>query len=520
MPVVTTNDDLMARALDAMASSRAHQDPDYPRFHLAAPVGRLNDPNGLLIRDGEYHAFYQFGPFHPEKTVYWGHASSRDLITWRQHEPAIAPGDWYDRNGAYSGGAFFEGPRAWLHYTGNVKTADGAREAYQCAVVSDDLVTFTKHPGNPLIAGLPDGYTAHLRDPQIHRDGDDYLMLLGAQRTNETGCLLTYRSRDLAAWEFTGELTFGALGDRFDDFGYMWECPNLVRVYDDVRGEERDVLIFCPQGVSEIGDNFQNVFPCGYLAGRLEGTVFHTDGDFVELDRGFEFYAPQVFRAGPGAEPGPPILLGWMGNAAQDDHPSLTHGWVHMLTAPRYLSLRDGVLHQRPALQTRVDRPLAVSGATLGMEPLPIDELTGADAFWLALEVDRDAAADVTLTLGSSDTSRALITLSADALTVDRSATRYSVGERRTIALPEPLRAGENGSGRLRIDLLHDRSATELFLGDGLVAFSMRTYLDLGVRNVTLAASGAAGVIDARAVLLDHDRSGGVSEAFTDVTID
>lgn len=497
-----SNDDLMGEAAQAIARSGARLDPDYPRFHLAPPVGRLNDPNGLLIRDGEYHAFYQFGPFFPEgKVTFWGHASSRDLITWEAHPPAIAPSDWFDRSGAYSGTAFFEGSRVWLHYSGNVKDDDGTRATYQCAVTTDDLQTFTKHPANPLIPDLPDGYTAHLRDPQILVEDDGYLMLLGGQRADETGCLVAYRSRDLVAWTFAGEITFPGLDGRFDAFGYMWECPNLLRVTDEITGEERDLLIFCPQGIGPIGDGFRNIFACGYLVGRLEGTAFHTDGSFRELDRGFEFYAPQVFRAEPGAS-GDPLLLGWIGNSSEDHQPSLRdHGWVHLMGVPRRLTLRDGVLHQHPALHAAPALDLAVRGTTLGSGPVGLDELTGQDAYWLSLEVDRPAGASWSMTLATTDGSRVVITLGADSLSVDRSATRYPHGERRSLALPASLCASES-AGRLRVDLLHDRSVTEVFLGDGRVAFSMRTYLDPGVRTLTLDADAAVDIRAARVALL------------------
>ncbi len=55
-------EDFLASALAAEASSRAPQDPDYPLFHVAPPVGRLNDPNGLIEVGGTYHAFFQYTP--------------------------------------------------------------------------------------------------------------------------------------------------------------------------------------------------------------------------------------------------------------------------------------------------------------------------------------------------------------------------------------------------------------------------------------------------------------------------
>ncbi len=477
----------MAEALDAIAHSRAHLDPDYPRFHLAPPVGRLNDPNGLVVIDGAYHAFYQFSPFFPRrKSVFWGHARSTDLLSWQTLPPAIAPDDWYDRQGVYSGGATVANGTVWLHYTGNVKRR-GTRESYQCAATTTDLAGFVKHPANPLIPAPPTGYTAHVRDPQVIPDGDGHRMLLGAQRSNKTGCILSYRSSDLIGWTFEGELTLPGSGGRFDDFGYMWECPNLLRVPDEATGEWRDVLIFCPQGIDPDGDSFRNRFACGYLVGRLDGTAFHTDADFRELDRGFEFYAPQVFRLPLGAAPEPPILLGWLGNAAEDAQPSLAErGWVHAMTIPRRLVLHDGVLHQRPALEAAAEpfwtrRPLAP--LTLTDDATTIDALTDRDAFVLHLDADQHEAEEWSLTIGTTAASELRIAFRSGELTVDRSPTRYPHGGRRTVRIPDP--------GRLRVELIHDRSITELFVDDGQVAFSLRSYLEPGERRVRIQSRGA-----------------------------
>ena len=289
-------EDFLASALEAEAGSRARQDPDYPLFHVAPPVGRLNDPNGLIEVGGTYHAFFQYTPQHPRKLVYWGHATSTDLTHWDYHAPAILPDTRQDRNGAYSGTAIEVGDHVELWYTGNFKDAEtGEREATQCVVTTRDMVHFDKHVP-PIIGRQPRGYTAHFRDPQVWRDADgSYRMLLGVQRENLTGAALLYRSTDLRAWECVGEMTFPDAGGAFDAFGYMWECPNLVRLRDEESGCSRDVLIFCPQGIAPEREGFENVFPCVAVVGELVGTEFRgADGSFEEVDRGTEFYAPQI----------------------------------------------------------------------------------------------------------------------------------------------------------------------------------------------------------------------------------
>ncbi len=317
-------EDLRALADDAIASSRAGEDPDYPLVHVAPPVGRLNDPNGLLVDAGTYHAFYQFTPLHgTRRLVYWGHSSSTDLLHWRHRGVAVVPDSPYDASGAYSGSALvLTGAEVGaaparapyqLFYTGNLKDpVTDERTASQCLVTSADLDDFAKWPANPLIADHAPGYTAHYRDPQVSRDPERpgaYRMLIGVQRADETGAAVLYRSRDLLTWEPAGEITFPDAGGALDDFGFMWECPGLVTLTDEATGLERDVLIWCPQGARPAGEEgYENVFPCVYAVGRLVGTELREcDGTVREVDRGFEFYAPQAFARRPG-EPGPVLL--------------------------------------------------------------------------------------------------------------------------------------------------------------------------------------------------------------------
>jgi beta-fructofuranosidase len=479
--------DLIAEARAAMAASRVTDDPDYPLYHLAPPVGRLNDPNGLLVLDGTHHAFFQFSPFYPRKLVYWGYATSGDGMTWQHHGPAIAPDADYDRNGAYSGTALVQDGTTSLYYTGNVRLPEGGREAHQCLVTTDDFVTFTKHPDNPLIPEPPAGYTGHVRDPQVWRDADGSLrMLLGAQRSDLTGAALFYRSDDGLAWHFEGEMTFPGQEERYAALGYMWECPAVVRVPDEACGT-RDVLVFCPQGMEATGEGFANIFPSCAVVGRLDGTAFHAASDIHAIDHGFEFYAPQVFARREGDD-GPPLLVGWLGNASEDDQPSLAHGWVHTFTLLRELRVRDGRLVQIPHVD--LSRAVLVPDglpSRLQDAATPVVGLAGSRSFRLRLALDPEPGAAWALRIGS-DASHVDLTVRDGRLTLDRSTSRYPHGDRRTVTL-----SGVTASSPT-VEVFHDRSTTEVFVGDGALTLSLRSYLAPDAAGATLRTEGAMGV--------------------------
>ena len=78
----------------------------YPRYHLAARAGWMNDPNGLVWFDGWYHAFYQHHPYSTQwGPMHWGHARSKDLVHWEHLPVALAPEGPEDKDGCFSGSA-------------------------------------------------------------------------------------------------------------------------------------------------------------------------------------------------------------------------------------------------------------------------------------------------------------------------------------------------------------------------------------------------------------------------------
>ena len=485
-----------ARERELAAAVRA--DPDRPRYHLAPPVGRLNDPNGLVHLDGRWHAFYQYSPLHPEKAVFWRHAVSEDLLRWRDLGTALEPVRWYDRDGCYSGGALpLPGGGVEFYYTGNVRTRNGGREAYQCRAVpaGDGSGRLLPDPDNPLIPGPPPGYTAHFRDPQVLPAPEGgWMMLLGAQREDGTGAILRWDSADRRRWGFTGELRFDRPELRAP--GFMDECPQLVRLRDEETGEDRHVLIFCPQGLGPEGERFRNPHPCAYTVGVLKGCAFREATALEELDAGFEFYAPQVF-AGTGERT---VLMGWLGNAGEDDQPSLARGWVHQMTLPRELVLRGGRLFQRPMPEAdrllplrELDLPDADAAQLIPPQPRPAHRLRVEVSFE---GPSAGAVPDPASRLEYLDPRGIAVTVSicATGITVDRGGSRYQAGgPERTRTLP--------AAGHRAVELFADSSSLEIFAEDGACVFTQRIFLT-GPVAVTARCDAGARLLSAEAALL------------------
>lgn len=462
-----------AQAYEAKYSPLAKADPYYPALHLAPPVGRLNDPNGLIYKDGVYHAFYQYAPTHPARDIFWRHASSTDLLHWTDGPNAIAPIFGYDRNGAYSGSAFeAEDGSVELFYSGNVKNPDGSRETYQNLVTTRDFVTFERFEGNPLISGTPEGYTPHFRDPSVYQREGKYYALIGTQRQELTGAIVLYSSEDRRQWTFEGELEFS--DPAIAKYGYMLECPQIFTLTDQVTGQEKDVLIFCPQGMEPVGEKYNNKYQSGYVVGQLKGTYFEVETPFTEFDAGFEFYAPQVFHNTADGQKA--LITAWFGISDQDEMPSWDQQWLHLLTLPRWLTLEAGYLRQSPVAALDQSLPL-VAGEPDAEGYLP--QLEGARVYRLSASFDL-AQGPVQLVWEDEQGSALTLSLSAEQAVLDRSGSLYTVWG------PVRTHSFEQLAQKRTLELLFDASALEIFFDGGKVSMSGRTFMRPGLRRLRL----------------------------------
>ena len=311
------------------------------KYHIMPKTGLLNDPNGLSYFNGKYHVFFQWFPFdsiHGMK--HWAHYTSKDLVNWEEDKRILIPDQWYETHGAYSGSAFVKNDKLYLMYTGNVRDKNNERKSYQClASLEDDKIE--KYDKNPVVSLQPNGYTSELRDPKVFEKNNKYYFIIGAQRINKTGTALIYESENLYNWNFIGEVN-----TKNEDFGYMWECPDYFELNNN------GILLLCPQGIVPEGNKYNNIYQSGYFIGNpLDmNSINFEHGEFLELDRGFDFYAPQTLDDGKRR-----ILIGWMG-LPEISYPTDKNHWAHCLTIPRELSISNGKLIQKPVAELELLR--------------------------------------------------------------------------------------------------------------------------------------------------------------------
>ena len=444
------------------------------KYHIQGIVGLINDPNGFSQFKGKYHMFYQWNPLgtnHKNKT--WAHSVSDDLLHWERLKTALRPDTWYSKDGVYSGSAIADDKKLYLFYTGNVKDADGNRESYQCLAVSSDGENFERW--EPSIVNQPDGYTRHIRDPKIWKKDGKFYAVIGIQSEDLEGKAVLYSSENIKDWKFEGEIA-GANHGKIKDFGFMWECPDYFQLKDEKTGEIKDLLVFSPQGLEPEGDLYNNKYQTGYLFGKLdyEKPEFEISSNFVEIDRGHDFYAPQSMEDDKGRR----IIVGWMGVPEEEDFPTVKNEWIHCLTLPRELKVIDGKLYQLPIKEME-----SIRGEKIGFNEKVTGEVKVGTGTTYELKARfNDINSDFGLKLRTGKNSEIV-------LKFDYNDKKFVLDRTKGEQPDKRLRKVYLGNiSKLELTVFVDNSSVEVFINGGQEVFSSRIFPEKDADGISVFA--------------------------------
>jgi fructan beta-fructosidase len=308
-----------------------YHEPYRPQIHFSPQTAWMNDPNGLVYFQGEYHMFFQY---YPDSTVWgpmhWGHAVSRDLIHWKQVNIALYPDSLgyifsgsvvLDKDNSSGFGRSGSIPLVAI-YTQHDPAGEKAKtNLYQNQSIAYSLDAgekWIKFKGNPVLKtpNLPD-----FRDPKVrwYPDNKKWIMTLAAGDR-----VMFFSSKDLKTWNKESEFGLG-----IGAHGGVWECPDLIPF--DVEGKKVWLLIVSinPGGVQG-GSGTQ------YFTGWFDGHIFSaTDSNTRWIDYGADNYAGVSF-SNTGNEK---IFLGWMSNWQYATRVPTTK-WRSAMTLPRKLDLK------------------------------------------------------------------------------------------------------------------------------------------------------------------------------------
>ena len=258
-----------------------------PLYHHTPLYGWMNDANGLVYKDGEYHLFYQYNPYGSMwGNMHWGHSVSKDLVHWEHLEPALAR----DTLGhIFSGSSVVDDANTAGYGAGAIvafyTSASDKNGQIQCLAFSkDNGRTFTKYEKNPILCpadGLRD-----FRDPKVFRyePEDKWVMIVSADKE-----MRFYESKNLKDWNY-----MSSFGEGYGVQPCQFECPDMVElsVDGDTNRKKWALIVNVNPGCYFGGSATQ------YFTGNFDGTKFSCDSQpnvTKWLDWGKDHYATVCF---------------------------------------------------------------------------------------------------------------------------------------------------------------------------------------------------------------------------------
>jgi fructan beta-fructosidase len=357
-----------------------YQEQYRPQFHFTPEAHWMNDPNGMVYLDGEYHLFYQY---YPDSNVWgpmhWGHAVSTDMLHWKHLPVALFPDSLgYIFSGSAvadtkntSGLGTIENPPlvAIFTYHDPIGEKKGSQKFQNegLAYSTDKGRTWTKYPGNPVLnnPGIRD-----FRDPKVfwHDESGKWVMILAVHDR-----IHLYSSPNLKDWTFLSEF-----GQGIGAHGGVWECPDLFRIKVKGTSETKWVMLV---SINPGGPNGGSATQ--YFVGNFDGTHFVKENkDIRWVDWGRDNYAGVTWSNVPESD-GRRLFLGWMSNW-QYATVVPTQVWRSAMTVPRELNLirnnADLILVSNPVeelktLRTNKTQYYQEARGNVGKREIPLDSI-------------------------------------------------------------------------------------------------------------------------------------------------
>jgi fructan beta-fructosidase len=479
---------------DDTATELYHED-DRPQFHFTPVKNWMNDPNGPIYYEGEYHLFYQYNPFGTEwGHMSWGHAVSRDLVHWKHLPIALSEEngvmifsgstvvDWHNSSG-FCRGTGAKTPSCLVAiYAGHSAKLETQNLAYS----NDRGRTWTKYPDNPVI----DLHLASFRDPKVfcHEGTRQWVMVTVLASQHK---VRFFGSTDLKHW--TALSDFGPAGAT----GGVWECPDLfpLPVDGDVNQTRWVLSINLPRGAASGWSN-------QYFIGLFDGTTFSAESSVEKplwVDYGPDFYASTSFSDLPKSDRRH-IWLGWLTNweyaARVPPDP-----WRGAHSIPRQVKLKqfaDGIrLVQEPIRELQVLRARHTRVGNRSIEAannLLKSKKVRGEMLEITAELSTEDAAEFGLKVRQGNGEETVIGVDTKKQTLFVDRTRSS-----SVRLDEHFPRRDSGPIRLtagksvKFHIFIDRSSVEVFGNDGETVISETIFPGQGSDGIEIYSLAGRG---------------------------
>ncbi len=485
--------------LKSEVSGGSYGEPYRSQFHFTPAQNWMNDPNGLVYYDGEYHLFYQYNPFgNTWGHMSWGHAVSKDLVHW-QHLPVALQEE--DGIMIFSGSAVVDkkntsgfgteqNPPMIAIYTGHQDREGVVRQDQRIAYSLDNGRSWTKYSDNPVI----DEGLADFRDPKVfwHKASEKWVMAVALSKEQK---IRFYGSTNLKEWSLLSE--FGPAGAADD---LLWECPDLFElpVEGNSSGQTKWVLQVDVNPGSVAGGSGGQ-----YFVGEFDGRRFVQDpaarGETLWVDYGRDFYAVQSYSDIPD-EDGRRIWLAWMNNWDYAQKIP-TEPWRSAMTIPRKTGLKNTDRGYR-LVQHPVQELQKLRANHAGMEEVTIEADEVMDppdfqgkAYELRVEFDAGDSERFGIKLRKGQNEQTVIGYDVrnQQLFLDRRESGEVAFDSTFASLEKAPMALENN--RINLHIFVDWSSVEVFANDGEIVITDRIFPSTASTGIEFFSEGGSAMI-------------------------
>ena len=463
----------------------ANREKYRPAYHHTPLYGWMNDPNGMVYKDGVWHLCYQWNPFGSKwQNMTWGHSSSRDLIHWEHHEPTLLPdglGTIFSGSSAVdvANSAGFGKDAVVTLYT-----SAATSQIQSLAYSTDGGYKFSTYEGNPV---LP--FESEARDPNMwwNNETKQWTLVLAHALEHE---MLIFTSPDLKQW--TLQSSFGkGLGAQDG----VWECPDLFELPVANTNVKKWVLVCNINPGGPFGGSATQ-----YFVGDFDGKTFKVDVDAAGnvptkwMDFGKDHYATVSWSDAPD---GRRTVIGWMSNwQYATEVPTLQYRsantlpremglfeekgqyYVSSTPSPELTALRGDLTHQAK----RVSVSNKPHNITLPRENDGICEIL--------MEVDARGADSLVMTFSNKakEEVKLIYHVYKSELSFDR--TRSGLVDFSQDFPAVTVAPTFSSKGKVKLRLFIDRSSMELFEQDGRFAMTNLVFPTSPYTTLSLESAG------------------------------
>ena len=455
-----------------------------PTYHFSPLYGWMNDPNGMVYKDGEYHLFYQYNPYGSKwGNMSWGHAISQDLVNWKHLPVAIAP----DALGTiFSGSAVVDFDNTAGFGAGAIiaiYTQNSDRQVQSIAYSTDNGRTFTCYENNPVLTSDARDF----RDPKVfwHKETRRWIMILAVGQEMQI-----FSSPNLKDWTYES-----SFGEGQGAHGGVWECPDLFELPVEGTNEKKWVLLCNLNPGGPFGGSATQ-----YFVGTFNGKEFVNESPSKTkwMDWGKDHYATVTWSDAPDNRR---IAIAWMSNwQYANDVP--TSQYRSPNSVPRDLGLftvgGETYLQSAPSpeLQKLRDiskkRSFKVNGTRTVKEIIPVNE----GAYEIELSI-KNLHADVIGFRLYNDKGEEVD------MQYDMKENRFSMDRRKSgdVGFNENFpaltwTAVESGKNELKLHLFVDKSSVEAFGDGGRFAMTNQVFPSEPDNHIDFYSKGGAYKVD------------------------